>query len=115
MPKRSTHPEHEEDTYPDEEQGILKRPSPDQRRLQIGSGEAEKDVYEDEDLEELREDDEVDDWEEGFMEGAKGKGGLANCAHCDKPLPAKAKVVEKVIDDERFFFCSPQCAGKGPA
>ena len=114
MPKKSTHPEHEEDAYPHTEQGILPPTSSEDRRLAMSQGEKDEEVYDNDGIEAMRDDDEIDDWEAGFMEGAHGKGQKANCAHCDKPLPSKAKVIEKSVDGELMAFCSSGCAGKGP-
>lgn len=107
MPKKSTHPEHEEDV---EEQGIKKPLSSEEKRLAMSRGESDEEPYDEEGREALREDDEMADWEEGFMEGATGKGSHAACARCGRPLPPKDKVVEKMVDGEVEFYCSDRCA-----
>lgn len=113
MPKKSTDSQHEEDVYPDEEQGIVPRKAPEVRRQAMAQGEEDEDAYDDEGLEALRDDDEIEDWEAGFMKGAKGKGQMGTCAHCDKVLQSKSKSIERIIDGELTFFCSPPCASKG--
>lgn len=47
--------------------------SEDEVKAKIKSGEKEEDVYTSEGREEMREEDELDDWEEGYVEGAEGK------------------------------------------
>ncbi len=99
---------------PAKEQGILKEESPEEKELAMELGEKDEDVYTAEGREELVEDDEVDSWEEGFMEGAEGRGKLAKCAHCGKVLSqSKKRIIEREIDDEIHLFCSPECAEKG--
>ena len=71
--------------------------------------EEDKDVYEDEFLEEAMEADEIDDLEEGFMKGYDDEEALVKCAKC-KRLVAEANAVEKEIKSETYIFCSPQCA-----
>lgn len=113
MPKKSSHPNHEEEVFPDEVQGIVPRKAPELRRQAMSKGEEDEDAYDDEGLEALREDDEIEDWEEGFMKGAKGKGQMATCAHCDAVLQSKSKMIEKMVDGSLTFFCSLKCASKG--
>ena len=115
MLKKSTHPYHEEDDQAEDEQGISKPLSKDERKDKRASGDLENDPYDKDSLEEMREDDEVDDWEEGFMEGATGKGSGANCPACGKALPAPNRVVEKMVDGEVMLFCSAHCASQGPS
>jgi len=107
MVKRDT------DEYaPAEEQGIKEEQGEEQEPQE---GEKESDVYTAKGREELVEDGEISASEEGFMEGAEGKGELANCAHCGKVLSQdKSEIVEREIDDEIFLFCCDECAEKGP-
>lgn len=114
MPKKSTHPEHEEDIYPHAEQGMSPRKAPEERRQAINQGEQSAEPYDDEGLESLRDDDEIEDWEEGFMRGARGKGQMATCAHCDLVLQSKSKTIERTFQGELMTFCSASCASKGP-
>ena len=75
--------------------------------------EEEKDIYTQEGKEKLVEDGEISPAEEGFMQGASGHGQLGHCASCDKPLSDDAsKVVERVINGEKFQYCSDECSQK---
>lgn len=113
MQKRSTNTEHEEQIYPHAEQGNSPRKAPEERQQAMNLGEQDKEPYDDEGLESLRDDDEIEDWEEGFMRGARGAGHMATCAHCDKVLQSKSKTIERAIHGELMSFCSPACASKG--
>lgn len=82
---------------------------------ELHEGKKETDVYTEEGREDLVEDDEIEPWEEAFSEGAKEGGDLGGCAHCGKPLKQEeAKVIEREIDEEKYWFCSDKCASKGP-
>jgi hypothetical protein len=83
-----------------------------EHKMHIGGKEA--DTTTEEGREELREDDEVADWEEGFAEGSE-KGDLGHCAQCNKVLSNdKSKIIEKKINDEdEVQFCSEKCAKAG--
>lgn len=83
--------------------------------LKVMSGDEEVDVYHQEGREDLVESDEIEAWEEGFAEGAEGKGHLGVCAHCGAVLgDRQGEVVEKKFDDEIRLFCSDKCAQAGP-
>jgi len=73
-------------------------------------GNKEEDVYSEAGRDELREDDEISDWEEGFSQGAEAGGSKAKCAECGKIL--KEKFVEKKIGKKMFRFCSNKCVDK---
>ena len=73
--------------------------------------EGEKDIYSEGGREKLVEDDEIEPWEQGFMQGAEGGGQGAKCRKCGKPLVDK-EIVEKEIDGENYRFCSEECANK---
>lgn len=85
------------------------------QELRMHLGQAEADVYSPEGREELTEEEgEIAPWEEGFMEGAEGRGGFAECASCEKLLRLKKEdVIERVIRGKRFWFCSEKCAKAG--
>ena len=70
-----------------------------------------KDIYSEEGREDLVEDDEIEPWEEGFMQGAEGGGQGAKCRKCGKPLIDK-DFIEKEIDGENYRFCCEECAKK---
>ena len=71
-------------------------------------GDLEADVYSDEGRDDLEENDELDAWEEGFMEGAEGAGQQGKCANCGKAL-LDDSTVEKEVDGELRWFCSDTC------
>ncbi len=73
--------------------------------------EEEKDIYSEGGREKLVEDDEIEPWEQGFMQGAEGGGQGAKCRKCGKPLVDK-EIVEKEIDGENYRFCCEECANK---
>ncbi len=95
----------------DEEEGW---PREDQE-LRMHLGKKTADVYTPEGREELEEDEgEIEPWEEGFMEGAEGRGNLGDCAFCEKPLSdEKGLVIEKRIKGKLSRFCSEKCASAG--
>jgi len=72
----------------------------------------EEEIYSEEGREALVEDDEIEPWEEGFMEGADSGGKGAKCRKCGKILEEMDDVVEKEIDGELYRFCSDECAEK---
>lgn len=74
-------------------------------------GEKNEDVYSEEGREKLLEDAEIDAEEEGFMEGAEGRGQLAKCDNCHKVLGDDPEnTVEREFDGEMHLFCSDKCA-----
>ena len=89
--------------------------TPEEFTEEIAAGERDADVYTEEGREVLREESAIEDWEEGWVEGAEEKGELGVCARCGKPLSQKdEEIVEREIDHEIYFFCSNECAEKGP-
>ena len=68
----------------------------------------EGDIYTEEGLEDLEEDDEIAPWEEGFMEGATGGGQGAKCRKCGMILIED--FIEKQIGRKIYRFCSEKCA-----
>ena len=87
--------------------------TPEEIELKMHVGGKEVDTSTEEGREELREDDEVADWEEGFAEGAEAPE-LAHCAQCKKVLSNDPhKVIERKIKDTEFQFCSDKCAAMG--
>ena len=69
------------------------------------------DVYSEEGRDSLEENEEIETWEEGFMEGADMDGQKAKCANCGK-IVINENAVEKEIDGEDLFFCSEKCVEK---
>ncbi len=100
---------------PSEEQGINLPETPEEEKQGMETGEKEEDVYSEEGRESLVEDDEIEPWEEEFMEGAEEKGEEGNCAHCGNVLSQEPEeVIEREIKGKKFKFCSDKCAQKGP-
>ncbi|MEA3430147.1 MAG: hypothetical protein U9R08_02650 [Nanoarchaeota archaeon] len=80
----------------------------EQIKEDMETGEKNEDVYTEEGRENLVEDGEISAEEEGFMQGAEGKGQLAKCDTCSKIL--EENIIEKEIDGEMYRFCSDKCA-----
>lgn len=80
---------------------------------EIKAGERAEDVYSEEGREKLVDDDEIEPWEEAFMEGAEGRGGQTSCRQCGRLLSTnKANVVERKIGTDDLWFCCNECAEK---
>lgn len=76
-------------------------------------GEKDEEVYTEEGREKLKEDDEIEDWEEGFMEGAEGRGKQHCCSECGKLLGEdEENIIEREIDGKVKWFCSEEHAEK---
>lgn len=65
----------------------------------------DEDIYSEEGREELMEEDELEPWEEGFVEGEVDEGQKAKCRKCGKIL-AVDHTVEREIGAEIEWFCS---------
>ena len=100
MPKQKVYPAKEQGTEPDE--------TKEEKELDMGIGEKEADVYTEEGRELLKDNDEVEDWEEGFMEGASGSGQKAKCMKCGKDIEMNT-CIEKEIEGELKWFCTAKC------
>ena len=75
---------------------------------------AAEDIYSAKGAEDLREDDEIDSWEQGFMQGASGAGQSPFCTHCGKELSdSKKQTHERIINGKLYSFCGSTCADKG--
>ena len=69
-----------------------------------------EDIYSENYIETLEESDEIDEAEEGFMQGYN-EGKLATeCMRCRKVLDSN--FIEEKISNETYRFCSGRCAGK---
>lgn len=68
----------------------------------------DQDIYSEEGREDEVEDDEIEPWEEGFMEGAEEGGQGAKCRNCGKILGVS--FVEEEINSKIHRFCSENCA-----
>ncbi len=72
-------------------------------------GNHEDDIYDEEGREKLEEADEINELEEGFIEGFEEGEHQAKCAECNKVL-VDEKFIEEEIDDQHYRFCSDECA-----
>ncbi|MBW2991616.1 hypothetical protein KY345_00175 [Candidatus Woesearchaeota archaeon] len=87
----------------------------DEIREDIDEGVDDKEVYSEPGRDKLVEEGEMGTWEEGFMEGAEGRGQMTSCARCGKLLSQeKDEVFERKINGKKMFFCSKEHAEKGP-
>jgi len=80
----------------------------DDTRKAMDIGEKEATVYGAVGREKLEEDDEIEEWEEGFMEGAEDDGEQAKCAFCGGVL-MRGKTVETKIKGRTIWFDSEKC------
>ena len=86
----------------------------DEIRKDMEEGMDDEEVYDETGRHQLIDDDEMENWEEGFMEGAEGRGGMTSCARCGKLLgQGKTKVFERKINGKKLYFCSEEHAEKG--
>ena len=84
----------------------------DEKGAMMNEGELEENVYSDVGREKLVEDDEMEQWEEGFSMGAEDGGRGAKCRYCGKILINKEDAHERRIEGELCFFCSEEHVGK---
>ncbi|MDP3989882.1 MAG: hypothetical protein Q8Q01_01620 [archaeon] len=95
-----------------EEQGIDEEETSEEKKDSMEHGEEDEDIYTEEGREKLEDDDEIDSWEEGFMEGASGAGQLGKDALTGEPLMDIEDVVEAEIDGKIYRFVSEENAEK---
>ncbi len=105
--KKSKDVDEKIEVYPEEEQGILPTESSDEKKMKMKLGEEDEDIYSTEGQEEEVEEDEIEPWEAGFMEGASGAGQLGKDALTGKPLVGR-KVVEAEISGKLYRFASEE-------
>jgi hypothetical protein len=74
--------------------------------------EQNEDIYSEEGLEELEENDEISPEEAGFMEGEKDGGRLAKDALTGEPILDHHDIVERIIDGKLYRFISEENAEK---
>ena len=106
------HAKEEDNVYPAEEQGIKKEETSEQKKEEMEDGQEDEDIYTKEGREKLEEDDEVEPWEEGFMEGASDAGQLGKDALTGEPLMDVEDVVETEIDGKVYRFVNEENARK---
>ena len=98
---------------PAEEQGITPNETSEEISEDMKEGTKEADPYTKEGREALQEDDELSPGEEGFMEGASGRGDETCCDECGKLLSDDAEqVFEREVHDKKRLFCSEEHAEK---
>ncbi|MBR9692214.1 hypothetical protein GOV06_05520 [Candidatus Woesearchaeota archaeon] len=96
---------------PAEEQGIKKPETSEEIEQGMEEGKKEENVYSEEGREKLAEDDEIEPFEEGFMEGAEGRGKKNSCAECGAQIAEDDEnIVEREINGEVKVFCSAEHA-----
>ncbi|MFO8015593.1 MAG: hypothetical protein R6U32_00665 [Candidatus Woesearchaeota archaeon] len=81
----------------------------EKKRQEMENGELEENVYSEAGRENLAEDDEVENWEEGFSKGADEEGKDAKCRYCGKILSG-TDFYERKIDGMKCLFCSEEHA-----
>ena len=81
--------------------------SEDNFKANLRKGKREGDVYTKEGREDLVENDELEPWEEGYIEGTKGNEGLL-CKTCKKPILDFP--IERQCNHDICWFCSDRCA-----
>jgi len=114
--KKLPEPKEEEDDdlelHPSEEQGILPDETSEEHELAMDLGDEDEDVYTEEGRKKLQEDDELEPWEEGVLEGAVGLGQLGKDALTGKPLMDTDEVIEMELDGQLYRFTSEKNAEK---
>jgi len=97
----------------DEAKQIQVEKTVEEQETEMEKGARDEEVYKEAGREKLKEDDELEDWEEGFMEGAEGRGEQNCCAYCGKLLGEdREKVIEREFDGEIKWFCCEEHAQK---
>ncbi len=112
--KKGRGPKHEDENklYPAEEQGILPEKESEEKEAEMKSGQRDEDIYTEEGRELQEEDAEIENWEEGFMEGATDAGQLGKDALTGEPLMGAEEVVETEIEGKVYRFVNGQNAKK---
>ena len=77
--------------------------SDEQRRLKIKEGELIEDIYDKEALEQLEEDDEIEPWEQGFIQGTLNHH-LAKDALTGKPIINADQAYELRLGGDLYWF-----------
>ena len=90
---------------PSEEQGILPDETEEQIEDDMKQGKKDEDIYEEPGQELLEEDDEIEPWEQGFMQGAAKTGQLGKDALTGEPLKAR-DIIELRINGRLYRFNS---------
>lgn len=110
--KKKVHKPHEEDVYPAEEQGIMPEESSQDIEQAMERGDLVEDPATEEGREALVEEDAMEPWEAGFLEGASDEGQHAKDALTGEPLMDVEDVVEAEIEGKTFRFVNEENAEK---
>ena len=103
--------DNQEKVLPAKEQGIEKPETSEDIKKGMEEGKEEETVYSEEGREKLSEDDEMEPFEEGFMEGAEGRGQKTSCAECGKLIGEDDEdIVEREFEGDMKVFCSAEHA-----
>ena len=110
-------PEPEEDDedvelHPAEEQGILPEETSEEHEIAMVHGDEDEDIYTEEGVKKLQEDDEIEPWEEGLIEGATELGRLGKDALTGQPLMGADEVIEMDLNGKMYRFVSTKNAEK---
>jgi hypothetical protein len=103
---------HTEEHHAAKEQGILPDENSEEKKEAMEHGDEDEDVYSEEGREKLEEDDEIEPFEAGFMQGASQAGGLGKDALTGEPLMGIDDVVEAKIDGKLYRFVNEENAQK---
>lgn len=101
---------HDDEVYPAEEQGILPEETEEEKGEAMDLGEEDEEVYSKKGRELLEEDDEIETWEEGFMEGATESGQLGKDALTGEPLMDVEDVYELEFNGKTHRFVNEKNA-----
>lgn len=80
----------------------------EEKKIKIEQKQPEENLYNEEGREDALDADEINDVEEGFMQGYEEGEKMAKCSLCKKPLGKN--IVEKEYNGEIYRFCSEHCA-----
>ena len=95
------------------EEDTTEEKTPEEIEGEMEQGKKDETVYSEEGREKLTEDAEIEDWEEGFMKGAEGRGEENCCSECGKLLgEEETEIYEREFDGELKKFCSEEHAQK---
>src|SRR3989338_1165514 len=100
----------EEKVYPAEEQGIEREETDEEVEEEMKTGRKDEDIYAKKGRDLLEEDDEIQPWEEGFMEGASGLGQLGKDALTGEPLMGADDIIELEHEGKLYRFVSEKNA-----
>jgi len=111
--KKSTNSKTKEKLYAAEEQGILKEPKDsDELKTEMELGEKDEDL----DTEEGRvlqvDEDEIEPWEAGFVEGESGIGQLGKDALTGAALLHTDEIIETELEGKVYRFKNEENASK---